>query len=160
MKNGMIECSVFHSRFVSPNAKTVSRIYDWHMSKISSKHRALNVLLVVGDCILVGLQPILVFMFKARRQKVGEKSLHSVFAFVQAARNNVLVDPQFCHPSTCPIKYLSITLQQFLGGSLLLVYPIFSKPPWRPWLRDLSNPIVTLDSLNLDLGPFRNPKPI
>ena len=49
MKNGMIECSVFHSRFVSPNAKTVSRIYDWHMSKISSKHRALNVLLVVGD---------------------------------------------------------------------------------------------------------------
>jgi len=31
---------------------------------MSSKFRALNVFLVVGDCILVGLQPILVFMSK------------------------------------------------------------------------------------------------
>ncbi|CBI39184.3 hypothetical protein VitviT2T_007354 [Vitis vinifera] len=64
MKNGMIECSVCHSRLVSPSAKTVSRAYDRHRSKISSKHRALNVFLVVGDCILVGFQPILVFMSK------------------------------------------------------------------------------------------------
>ncbi|RVW12461.1 CMP-sialic acid transporter 4 [Vitis vinifera] len=56
MKNGMIECSVCHSRLVSPSAKTVSRAYDRHRSKISSKHRALNVFLVVGDCILVGFQ--------------------------------------------------------------------------------------------------------
>ncbi|XP_057957300.1 CMP-sialic acid transporter 2-like [Malania oleifera] len=122
MKNGMIECSVCHSKLVSPTTKTVSRAYDRHRSKISSKHRALNIFLVVGDCILVGLQPILVFMskvdgsfkfspisvnfltevakvlfaivmllFQARHQKVGEKPLLSVSTFVQAARNNVLL---------------------------------------------------------------------
>ncbi|KAF8393909.1 hypothetical protein HHK36_020109 [Tetracentron sinense] len=63
-KNGVMECSVCHSKLVSPTTKTVSRAYDRHRSKISSKYRALNVLLVVGDCILVGLQPILVFMSK------------------------------------------------------------------------------------------------
>lgn len=118
----MIECSVCHSKLVSPTTKTVSRAYDRHRSKISSKHHALNVILVVGDCILVGLQPILVYMskvdgnfnfspisvnfltevakvlfaivmllFQARRQKVGEKPLLSVSALVQAARNNVLL---------------------------------------------------------------------
>ncbi|CAH1441464.1 unnamed protein product [Lactuca virosa] len=64
MKNGMIEiqCSVCHSKLVS--TKAVSRAYDRHRSKISKKHRALNVLLVVGDCMLVGLQPILVYISK------------------------------------------------------------------------------------------------
>lgn len=56
MKSGMIECSVCHSKLVSPNTKAVSRAYDRHRNKISSKQRALNVLLVVGDCFLVGLQ--------------------------------------------------------------------------------------------------------
>ncbi|KAK4266501.1 hypothetical protein QN277_027408 [Acacia crassicarpa] len=64
MKNGMIECSVCHSKLVSPSSRTISRAYDKHKSRISSKQRALNVLLVVGDCILVGLQPILVYMSK------------------------------------------------------------------------------------------------
>ncbi|XP_061360205.1 CMP-sialic acid transporter 3-like isoform X2 [Gastrolobium bilobum] len=64
MKNGMIECSVCHSKLVSPTSKTVSRAYDRHKSRISSKQRALNVFLVVGDCILVGFQPILVYMSK------------------------------------------------------------------------------------------------
>ncbi|PIA29719.1 hypothetical protein AQUCO_05800076v1 [Aquilegia coerulea] len=122
MKNGMIECSVCHSKIVSPTTRAVSRAYDQHRNKISSKYRALNVLLVVGDCVLVGLQPILVFMskvdggfkfspisvnfltelakvffaivmllFQARHQKVGEKPLLSVSTFVQAARNNVLL---------------------------------------------------------------------
>ncbi|PSR98316.1 CMP-sialic acid transporter 2 like [Actinidia chinensis var. chinensis] len=122
MKNGMIECSVCHSKLVSPNTKAVSRAYDKHRSKVSSKQRALNILLVVGDCILVGLQPILVFMskvdgkfkfspisvnflteaakvvfaivmllFQARRQKVGEKPLLSISTFVQAARSNALL---------------------------------------------------------------------
>ena len=58
MKNGMIECGVCHSKLVSPNTKAVSRAYDRYRSKISSKQRALNILLVVGDCILVGLQVI------------------------------------------------------------------------------------------------------
>ncbi|KAJ9169234.1 hypothetical protein P3X46_017446 [Hevea brasiliensis] len=63
----MIECSVCHSKF-SPTSKTVSRAYDRHRSDVSSKTRALNVLLVVGDCILVGLQPILVYMSKVDGQ--------------------------------------------------------------------------------------------
>lgn len=61
MNNGMIECSVCHSKLVSPATKTVSRAYDQHRSKVSSKQRALNVLLVVGDCMLVGLQVIVSF---------------------------------------------------------------------------------------------------
>ncbi|THU53371.1 hypothetical protein C4D60_Mb10t13700 [Musa balbisiana] len=120
-KNGMIECSYCHSKFVSPSPKSVSRAYDKHRSNVSLKYRALN-FLVVGDCILVGLQPILVYMskvdgkfkfspisvnfltevakvlfaiimllFQARQQKVGEKPLLSIATFAQAARNNVLL---------------------------------------------------------------------
>ncbi|GJM85471.1 hypothetical protein PR202_ga01921 [Eleusine coracana subsp. coracana] len=63
-RNGVMECSVCRSRLVVPSPRSVSRAYDKHRSKISSKFRARNVLLVVGDCILVGLQPILVFMSK------------------------------------------------------------------------------------------------
>ncbi|XVF07028.1 hypothetical protein REPUB_Repub06bG0102100 [Reevesia pubescens] len=57
----MIECSVCHSKISSPNSKTISRAYRSH---VSSKTRFLNVLLVGGDCILVGFQPILVYMSK------------------------------------------------------------------------------------------------
>ncbi|KAL2922227.1 CMP-sialic acid transporter 3 [Bienertia sinuspersici] len=64
MKNGVIECSVCRSKLMSPSAKTVSRAYDTHRSTVSSKQRVLNVLLVVGDCFLVGLQPVLVYMSK------------------------------------------------------------------------------------------------
>lgn len=56
MKNGMIECSVCHSKLVNPSTKAVSRAYDRHRSKVSSKQRVLNFLLVGGDCVLVGLQ--------------------------------------------------------------------------------------------------------
>ncbi|KAJ6289824.1 hypothetical protein OIU78_025694 [Salix suchowensis] len=122
MKNGTLECSVCHSKLVSPNSKTYSKAYDRHKIRVSSKQRALNVLLVVGDCVLVGLQPILVYMskvdgkfnfsplsvnflieaakvlfaivmllFQARHQKVGEKPLLSISTFVQAARNNALL---------------------------------------------------------------------
>ncbi|KAL4340532.1 hypothetical protein GQ457_08G020290 [Hibiscus cannabinus] len=61
---GMIECSVCHSKIAPPGSKTVSRAYDTHRSYVSSKTRLLNVLLVAGDCILVGFQPILVYMSK------------------------------------------------------------------------------------------------
>ncbi|GLT92806.1 hypothetical protein SLE2022_106220 [Rubroshorea leprosula] len=122
MKKGTIECSVCHSKLVSPTTRSVSRAYDRHKSRVSSKQRALNFLLVVGDCILVGLQPILVYMskvdghfmfspvsvnfltecakavfavvmllFQARHQKVGEKPLLSLSTFMQAARNNALL---------------------------------------------------------------------
>lgn len=56
MKNGVVECSVCHSKLVSPSARSYSKAYDRHKIRVSSKQRALNVLLVVGDCMLVGLQ--------------------------------------------------------------------------------------------------------
>ncbi|XP_020595606.1 CMP-sialic acid transporter 4-like isoform X2 [Phalaenopsis equestris] len=83
LKNGVIECSFCHSKMLSPNSRAISKAYDRHHSNLSSKFRALNFLLVIGDCFLVGLQ--------ARRQKVGEKPLLSVSSFVLAARNNVLL---------------------------------------------------------------------
>jgi len=56
LKNGMMECSVCRSKLTSQNTRAVSKAYDKHRSNVSSKHRALNVLLVVGDCVLVGFQ--------------------------------------------------------------------------------------------------------
>ncbi|XP_041020587.1 CMP-sialic acid transporter 3-like isoform X1 [Juglans microcarpa x Juglans regia] len=64
MQSGMVECHVCHSKLLSPTSKTVSRAYDRHRIDVSSKSRVLNILLVVGDCILVGMQPILVFISK------------------------------------------------------------------------------------------------
>ncbi|KAJ3675411.1 hypothetical protein LUZ60_004453 [Juncus effusus] len=121
-RNGMLECSHCHSKLLVQSPRTISRAYDKHRNKVSSKARALNFLLVVGDCILVGLQPILVYMckvdgkfkfspisvnflteltkvffaivmliFQAKHQKVGEKPLLSISTFTQAARNNVLL---------------------------------------------------------------------
>ncbi|KAL0775538.1 hypothetical protein Bca101_040690 [Brassica carinata] len=60
MKNGMAECSVCRSRSI----KAIARAYDNRKIRVSSKQRALNVFLVVGDCMLVGLQPVLVYMSK------------------------------------------------------------------------------------------------
>ena len=84
-----------------------------------------------------------------------------------------IVDPPFCPLSTCPIRYLSRILQQFSSGPLLLVQPIFSKPHWGLWLRDLSydswqpqfrlRPIQapqaylgTLGPLGTTIGPLRH----
>ncbi|XP_051193901.1 CMP-sialic acid transporter 5 isoform X2 [Lolium perenne] len=63
-RNGVMECTACRSRLVVPSPRSVSRAYDKHHNKITSKFRALKFLLVVGDCMLVGLQPILVFMSK------------------------------------------------------------------------------------------------
>ncbi|KAG6433369.1 hypothetical protein SASPL_104980 [Salvia splendens] len=62
----MFHCvvSACHSKIANPSSKAVARAYDRHRSKISSKQRALNFLLVGGDCVLVGFQPILVYMSK------------------------------------------------------------------------------------------------
>lgn len=55
--NGVAECSVCHSKLVvSPSKRTVSKAYDHHRTDVSVKTRAFNVFLVVGDCVLVGLQ--------------------------------------------------------------------------------------------------------
>lgn len=76
-KNGMIECSVCHSKLVSPTTKTISRAYDRHKSRISSKQRALNFLLVGGDCILVGFQVIIISWLKFPSQILMEKWVES-----------------------------------------------------------------------------------
>ncbi|XP_072952537.1 CMP-sialic acid transporter 4 [Typha angustifolia] len=143
-RNGVLECSVCHSKLHAPSPRTVSKAYDRHRSKISAKYRALNFLLVVGDCMLVGLQPILVYMskvdgkfqfspisvnfltevakvifaivmliFQARNQKVGEKPLLSVSTFVQAARNNVLLAvPALLYAIN---NYLKFTMQLYFN---------------------------------------------
>ncbi|XP_066321980.1 CMP-sialic acid transporter 5-like isoform X2 [Miscanthus floridulus] len=102
-RNGVGECSVCRSRVVVPSPRSVSRAYDKHRSKMSSKFRALNVFLVVGDCILVGLQPILVFMSKVDGKfqfspisvnfltEVMKVIFAIVMLIIQAARNNVLL---------------------------------------------------------------------
>ena len=56
-----------------------------------------------------------------------EEKTYSFFGF--SRRDKTDVDPQFCPPSTCSIKYLFGTLWQFPGGPLLLMKSIFSKPP-------------------------------
>lgn len=69
MRNGVVECHVCGSKVdASPSMRTVSKAYDKaydrHRTDLSSKFRFLNVLLVVSDCCLLGLQPILVYMSK------------------------------------------------------------------------------------------------
>ncbi|KAB5515910.1 hypothetical protein DKX38_026558 [Salix brachista] len=103
MKNGTLECSVCHSKLVSPNSKTYSKAYDRHKIRVSSKQRALNVLLVVGDCVLVGLQPILVYMSKVDGKfnfsplsvnfliEAAKVLFAIVMLLFQAARNNALL---------------------------------------------------------------------
>ncbi|KMZ62698.1 CMP-sialic acid transporter 2 [Zostera marina] len=134
----MVECSVCNSRRLSSSTRTVSRAYDRHKINVSSKHRALNILLVSGDCVLVGLQPILVYMskvdgkfnfspisvnfltectkvlfaivmllFQARQQKIGEKPLLSVSTFTQAARNNIMLAiPAFLYAINNYLKFI------------------------------------------------------
>lgn len=53
--SGEVECSVCHAKVAVP-AAAVSKAYDSHRSTVSSRQRALNVLLVSGDCVLAGLQ--------------------------------------------------------------------------------------------------------
>ncbi|XP_047054588.1 CMP-sialic acid transporter 3-like isoform X3 [Lolium rigidum] len=60
--SGEVECSVCHAKVALPPA--VSKAYHTHRTTVSSRQRALNVLLVSGDCVLAGLQPILVYMCK------------------------------------------------------------------------------------------------
>ncbi|KAJ0093616.1 hypothetical protein Patl1_26291 [Pistacia atlantica] len=121
----MIECSVCHSRLVSPTTKSVSRAYDRHKNRVSSKLRVLNVFLVVGDCMLVGLQPILVYMSKVDgRFKFSPISVNFLtelakvlFAIVmlvfQAARNNVLLAvPAFLYAINNYLKFIHAAIFQ------------------------------------------------
>ncbi|XP_057840391.1 CMP-sialic acid transporter 5 isoform X2 [Cryptomeria japonica] len=126
MKNGVLECSVCHSKLgISPTTRGISRAYDSHRSKMSSKFRALNVLLVVGDCILIGLQ--------ARRQKPGEKSILSFSTILQAARANYLLAvPAFLYAINNYLKfimqlYFNPATVKMLSNSKVLVIALLLK---------------------------------
>ncbi|KAJ8470329.1 hypothetical protein OPV22_024672 [Ensete ventricosum] len=73
LEDGMIECSNCHSKLLAPGGKGMSRAYDKNRNKSPPKHSALNVLLVAGDCVLVGLQVHL--------QKLVEDEAHNLMAF-------------------------------------------------------------------------------
>jgi hypothetical protein len=93
--NGVVECKICGSKL-----RPVSKAYDRQHSVKQPNWRALNVLLVLGDCTLIALQPILVYMSKvdgkflfcpARKQRSGERSLLSPRVILTAARKNYLL---------------------------------------------------------------------
>ena len=78
----MIECSECHSKISANNnnSKAVARAYDRHRSDVSSKARVLNLLLVGGDCIFVGLQVICFSFFLSFKNQLIELML-KIFCF-------------------------------------------------------------------------------
>ncbi|KAM7489964.1 hypothetical protein LguiB_027448 [Lonicera macranthoides] len=123
----MIECSVCHSKLVVPTSKTVSRAYDRYRSKVSSKQRALNVLLVVGDCMLVGLQPILVFMSKVDGNfKFSPISVNFLTEIAKVLFAIVMLLIQARHQKVGEKPLLSIsTFVQAARSNVLLAIPAF-----------------------------------
>ncbi|KAL9431694.1 hypothetical protein AB3S75_026818 [Citrus x aurantiifolia] len=127
MKNGMIECSVCHSKLVSPTTKSISRAYDRHKTRVSSKQRVLNVFLVVGDCMLVGLQPILVYMSKVDgRFKFSPISVNFLTEMTKVLFAIVMLFFQARHQKVGEKPLLSIsTFIQAARNNVLLAVPAF-----------------------------------
>ncbi|KAG7025283.1 CMP-sialic acid transporter 2, partial [Cucurbita argyrosperma subsp. argyrosperma] len=127
MKNGMIECSVCHSKLVSPTTKGISRAYDRHKNRVSSKQRALNTLLVVGDCILVGLQPILVYMSKVDGKfKFSPISVNFLTEIAKVLFAVVMLIIQSRHQKVGEKPLLSLsTFMQAARNNVLLAVPAF-----------------------------------
>ncbi|XP_004497394.1 CMP-sialic acid transporter 3 [Cicer arietinum] len=127
MKNGMIECSVCHSKLVSPATKTVSRAYDRHKSRITSKQRVLNILLVGGDCMLVGFQPILVYMSKVDGKfNFSPISVNFLTEITKVFFAIVMLLLQARHQKVGEKPLLSIsTLMQAARSNVLLAVPAF-----------------------------------
>ncbi|KAF5741568.1 CMP-sialic acid transporter 2-like isoform X2 [Tripterygium wilfordii] len=123
----MIECRVCHSKFASPNSKTVSKAYDRHRSTVSSKTRALNILLVVGDCILVGLQPILVYMSKVDGSfKFSPMSVNFLTEAAKVVFAVVMLLLQARHKKVGDKSFLSVsTFVQAARNNVLLAVPAF-----------------------------------
>ncbi|KAF3553116.1 hypothetical protein F2Q69_00014715 [Brassica cretica] len=116
--NGKVVCSVCRS-------KTISRAYDDHKTRVTSKQRVLNVLLVVGDCMLVGLQPVLVYMSKVDGKfnfspisvnfltEIAKVVFAIVMLLIQAARNNLLLAvPALLYAIN---NYLKFTMQLYFN---------------------------------------------
>ncbi|KAF3789968.1 CMP-sialic acid transporter 3 [Nymphaea thermarum] len=124
--NGVVECSVCHSKLsVPPTTRAISRAYDNHRSKLSSKSRGLNVLLVVGDCILVGLQPVLVFMSKVDgRFKFSPISVNFLTEVTKVLFAIIMLLIQARHQKVGETPLLSIsTFVQAARNNVLLAVP-------------------------------------
>ncbi|KAH9670509.1 CMP-sialic acid transporter 3 [Citrus sinensis] len=125
----MIECSVCHStlELETVGGKTVSRAYDRHRHQVSSKTRFLNVALVVGDCILVGLQPILVFTTKVDGGfKFSPVSVNFLTEAVKVFFAIVMLLLQARHKKVGEKSLLSFsTIAQAARNNVLLAVPAF-----------------------------------
>ncbi|XP_022746245.1 CMP-sialic acid transporter 2-like isoform X1 [Durio zibethinus] len=121
----MIECSVCHSKIASPISKAISRAYDGHRSHVSSKTRILNVLLVGGDCVLVGFQPILVYMSKVDGGfKFSPISVNFLTEVTKVIFAIIMLLFQARHKKVGEKSLLSIsTLVQAARSNLLLAVP-------------------------------------
>lgn len=125
----MIECSVCHStlELETVGGKTVSRAYDRHRHQVSSKTRFLNVALVVGDCILVGLQPILVYTTKVDGGfKFSPVSVNFLTEAVKVFFAIVMLLLQARHKKVGEKSLLSFsTIAQAARNNVLLAVPAF-----------------------------------
>lgn len=125
----MIECSVCHStlELETVGGKTVSRAYDRHRHQVSSKTRFLNVALVVGDCILVGLQPILVYTTKVDGGfKFSPVSVNFLTEAVKVFFAIVMLLLQTRHKKVGEKSLLSFsTIAQAARNNVLLAVPAF-----------------------------------
>lgn len=125
----MIECSVCHStlELETVGGKTVSRAYDRHRYHVSSKTRFLNVVLVVGDCILVGLQPILVYTTKVDGGfKFSPVSVNFLTEAVKVFFAIVMLLLQARHKKVGEKSLLSFsTIAQAARNNVLLAVPAF-----------------------------------
>ncbi|KAL5565820.1 hypothetical protein UlMin_028984 [Ulmus minor] len=123
----MTECSVCRSKLVSPNSKAVSRAYDRHRITVSSKTRILNVLLVVGDCMLVGLQPLLVYMSKVDGKfQFSPVSVNFLTELTKVVFAVVMLLCQSRHKKVGDKSFLSFsTFVQAARNNVLLAVPAF-----------------------------------
>ncbi|KAJ4721665.1 CMP-sialic acid transporter 3-like [Melia azedarach] len=125
----MIECSVCHSNLEleTVGGKTVARAYDRRRNQVSSKTRFLNVVLVVGDCVLVGLQPILVYMSKVDGGfKFSPISVNFLTEIAKVLFAIVMLLLQSRHKKVGEKSLLSFsTLVQAARNNVLLAVPAF-----------------------------------
>ncbi|KAG6592877.1 CMP-sialic acid transporter 3, partial [Cucurbita argyrosperma subsp. sororia] len=101
--------------------------YDRHKNRVSSKQRALNTLLVVGDCILVGLQPILVYMSKVDGKfKFSPISVNFLTEIAKVLFAVVMLIIQSRHQKVGEKPLLSLsTFMQAARNNVLLAVPAF-----------------------------------
>ncbi|KAJ0080153.1 hypothetical protein Patl1_23962 [Pistacia atlantica] len=122
----MIECSVCHSK-IELHTDGVSKAYDKRRTESFSKTRFLHVALVVGDCVLVGLQPVLVYVSKVdggfKYSPISVNFLTEIVKFLFAV---VMLLLQAKHKRVGEKSLLSFsTFVQAAQDNVLLAVPAF-----------------------------------